>query len=276
METRYSVDIDRYERLTQDELRKAFLIEDLFVPGQLKCIYWENERAVVGGIVPTESALKLVGSKELATDQFAERREIGIINTGAKGTVKVDGTTYELEHKECLYIGRGAKDIQFTSASASDPAYFYLISYTAHMTYPTAKLKIADAMTTTIGKKEVASERTLRKYIHADGVKSCQLVMGYTETHEGSVWNTMPCHTHERRTEIYCYFGLAEDQAVMHFMGRPDRTRHIVIRNRQVVLSPIWSVHFGAGTAPYPFIWSMGGENQAFADMDQVPVKNLK
>jgi 4-deoxy-L-threo-5-hexosulose-uronate ketol-isomerase len=276
METRYSVDIDRYERLSQEELRKAFLIEDLFVPGELRCIYWENERAVVGGIVPTEKELKLVGSKELATEQFGERRELGIINTGAKGTVKVDGTSHEIGHRECLYVGRGAKDISFTSASASDPAYFYLVSYTAHAPYPTTRQTIEQAATAKIGKAEVASERTLRKYIHIDGVKSCQLVMGYTEVHEGSVWNTLPCHTHERRTEIYLYFGLAEDQAVMHFMGKPDRTRHIVVRNRQVVLSPIWSVHFGAGTSPYTFVWSMGGENQAFADMDIVPVKNLR
>jgi 4-deoxy-L-threo-5-hexosulose-uronate ketol-isomerase len=276
MQTRYSVDITHYETMTNEDLRKAFLIEDLFVPGELKCVYWENERAVVGGIVPTKSELKLVGSKELATEQFAERREIGIVNTGAKGTVKVDGQSFELDYREALYIGRGAKEILFTSANAADPAYFYLVSYTAHANYPTAKVKVDEAMTAKIGQAATASERVLRKMVHDQGVKSCQLVMGHTEVVEGSVWNTMPCHTHERRTEIYCYFAVPEDQAVMHFMGRPDRMRHLVIRNRQVVLSPIWSVHFGAGTAPYTFVWSMGGENQAFADMDIVPVKNLK
>jgi 4-deoxy-L-threo-5-hexosulose-uronate ketol-isomerase len=276
MHTRYSVDVTHYERMTNEELRQAFLVEDLFQPGELRCLYWENERAVVGGVVPTGSKLSLVGSRELATEQFAERREIGIINTGARGSVDVDGRRYDLEHRECLYVGRGVKEVTFSSASAQDPAYFYLASYTAHAPHPTSKVTIAEAETAKIGQPALASERTLRKYIHDKGVKSCQLVMGYTEVHEGSVWNTLPCHTHERRTEIYCYFGLPEDHAVMHFMGRPDRMRHIVVRNRQVVLSPIWSVHFGAGTAPYTFIWSMGGENQAFADMDVVPIKGLR
>jgi 4-deoxy-L-threo-5-hexosulose-uronate ketol-isomerase len=276
MEIRYVPDAVRYPRLNTDELRAGYLIENLFVPGKAKLVYTDIDRAVVGGIVPASQKLVLETSKELAANFFAERREIGVINLAGDGSIHVDGQTFELAKRDCLYIGRGSKQVEFSSADAKRPAWFYLVSYPAHAAYPTRLVTPKDAEQVNIGSPKEANERTIRKYIHTGGIKSCQLVMGFTELKEGGVWNTMPPHTHTRRTEVYLYFDVAPDAAVFHMMGSAQETRHLVVRNGEAVLSPPWSMHCGAGTRHYSFVWAMGGENQEFTDMDQIAVKELK
>ncbi|MBN2011189.1 5-dehydro-4-deoxy-D-glucuronate isomerase [candidate division KSB1 bacterium] len=276
MEIRYVADAVRYQRMDADELRASYLVDSIFKPGVIELVYTDVDRGIVGSAVPTNQSLKLIGAKALASDYFAQRREIGVINIGAPGSVMVDGTTYEMEKLDGLYIGRGSQHIEFTSANANDPAYFYILSYPAHTNYPTTQAKIKDAEAVKLGTLAESNQRTIYKYIHPDGIKSCQLVMGFTMLEEGSVWNTMSAHTHERRTEIYMYFDLAENDILFHLMGKPEQTRHIVIRNRQAVLSPSWSIHSGVGTRNYSFIWGMGGENQQFTDMDGVEMDRLK
>lgn len=276
MEVRYLADSVRYQRMNTTELREIFLLEKLFNTGKIDLVYTEADRGIAGSAVPTGTMLKLEAGKELASDYFAQRREVGVINVGSKGFLKVDGKEYEMGNLDGLYISRGSREIHFTSEDASDPAYFYILSYPAHKEYPTTPAKLADAETVNLGSKDEANERTIYKYIHPAGIKSCQLVMGFTVLKEGSIWNTMSAHTHERRTEIYMYFDVAEKDVVFHFMGKPDETRHIVVRNRQAVVSPSWSIHSGAGTRRYSFIWGMGGENQAFDDMDFVEMDNLR
>lgn len=270
MKIRYPADQVRFQRMNTAELRESYLIEDLFVPDSLNLIYSDLDRAIVGSAVPTNKSLELSASKELASDYFTQRREIGVINVGGKGIITVDGQSFTMENRDGLYIGRGSKKIVFSSDNKTDTALFYLLSYPAHREFPAAQAKIADAEAVNLGSKAEANERTIFKYIHPGGIKSCQLVMGFTELAEGSVWNTMPAHTHERRTEVYMYFDVPEGSVVFHFMGMPDETRHLVMRNRQAVLSPSWSIHAGSGTNKYCFIWGMGGENQEFADMDGV------
>lgn len=276
MNTRFAISQRQYERMNTDELRENFLVQELFQSGKIDLMYWENERTVVGSAVPTRSPLSLEAGKELAADYFLQRREIGMLNVGASGKVSVDGTVHELNHRDCLYIGRGSEEVTFESDDSETPARFYLLSYPAHTTHPTTLAKKEDATPVRLGSKLESNERTLYKYIHPDGIKSCQLMMGFTELESGSVWNTMPCHTHARRTEVYLYFGLEGDAAVFHLMGPPEETRHLVVRNEQAVLSPIWSIHSGCGTAAYTFIWGMGGENQAFTDMDAVELNTLR
>lgn len=276
MEIRFAPDAARYPRLTTAELRAGYLIENLFQPGSIQLLYTDVDRAVVGGIVPTSQKLLLGTAKELASTYFAERRELGVINVGDKGSVMVDGKEFPLEKRDCLYVGRGSQKIEFASADAKMPAWFYLVSYPAHMTHPTRLATLKDAEPVNLGSQREANQRTIYKYIHLKGIKSCQLVMGFTELKEGSIWNTMPPHTHTRRTEVYLYFDVAPDAAVFHFMGPKEETRHLVVRNGQAVLSPPWSMHCGAGTRHYSFIWTMGGENQEFTDMDQITVDTLK
>ncbi|MEE9367978.1 MAG: 5-dehydro-4-deoxy-D-glucuronate isomerase [Pontiella sp.] len=275
MDTRYTVGKNEYKRMSTDELRDAFLV-DLFETGTINLLYCEVERGIVGAAVPTVSSLTLEAGKELASDYFCQRREVGVLNIGGNGTVTVDGTEYPMENLDGLYIGRGSKEIVFNSVSGEEPARFYLISYPAHTEYPTKLAKKANANALELGSVEDANKRTIYQYIHENGIKSCQLVMGFTALEPGSVWNTMPCHTHERRTEVYMYFGLDEASKVFHMMGPRDETRHIVIGNEQAVISPMWSIHSGCGTKAYTFCWGMGGENQRFDDMDHIAIKDLK
>jgi 4-deoxy-L-threo-5-hexosulose-uronate ketol-isomerase len=275
METRYAADPVRFSRMTTDELRKTFLIGSLFEPDRIPLVYSDIDRAIVGSAVPATRALPLDCPAELRAAFFAERREIGVINVGGRGAVTVDGRTHAMDNRDGLYIGRGSRSVAFSSEAPGAPAAFYILSYPAHREYPTVAVRKAEAESATLGSGAECNRRVLRRYIHPGGVPSCQLVMGFTELEEGSVWNTMPPHTHARRMEVYLYFDVADDQAVFHLMGPPEETRHLVIRNRQAVLSPSWSLHSGVGTRRYAFVWGMGGENQAFDDMDAVGVPRL-
>ena len=277
MDVRYVADQVRYQTMTTEELRSTFLVENLFEPEKIILLYTDVDRAIVGSAMPGSQKLKLEASKkEMSADYFAERREIGVINIGAKGNLTVDGKSYELENKDGLYIGRGSKNIEFSSVDAKDPARYYILSYPAHTNYPAKLIKKSEANPVHLGSQEEANKRTIFQYIHENGVQSCQLVMGFTQLEPGSIWNTMSAHTHQRRTEIYMYFDMGKDDLVFHFMGKPEATKHLVIRNGQAVLSPSWSLHAGAGTKNYAFIWGMGGENQEFTDMDGISMGDLK
>jgi 4-deoxy-L-threo-5-hexosulose-uronate ketol-isomerase len=262
--------------MTTDELRRRFLVEGLFQTGRAELVYTDVDRAIVGGIVPSDKPLTLHGEREMACTFFCERREVGVINLGAAGTAIVDGVVFRIAPLECLYIGRGSREISFTSDSNDKSAFFYLVSYPAHVNSPTAHITFENANHIELGSQKEANRRTIHQYIHLKGVQSCQLVMGFTELHEGNVWNTYPPHTHDRRTEAYCYFDLPPAGCVLHLLGAPEETRHIVTREKQVVLSPAWSIHSGVGTGSYKFVWAMGGENQAFDDMDAVDTTRLK
>lgn len=274
MKLHYFPSPDATNTLSTEELRERFMISGLFQPGAVVAHYTDLDRMIVGAAVPTTTALPLPGAKETGTSYFLERREIGILNVGAAGKVRVGGTVHELGNLDCLYIGLGEKDVTFENGSAGQ-AQFYFISTPAHAKHPTAVVRRADVRTDPIGDPAKANRRRINKLIHPDGVKSCQLVMGFTEFEPGSVWNTMPAHTHSRRTEIYLYFDVG-DNLVFHFMGEPAKTRHLVIRDREVILSPAWSIHCGAGTGAYRFVWAMGGDNQVFSDMDAVPMSELR
>ena len=271
-------DAVRYPRMTTAELRETFLIEDAFRAGEIVLTYVDLDRAVIGGAVPTTEALTLETQPELRAEFFCERRELGVLNVGGVGTVSVDGTTYELGKRDCLYVGRGSKAVSFSSASAEHPAAFYLLSYPAHTEHPTAMVTFADLQDGAVhlGAAETCNKRSIYKAIFLDGIKSCQLVMGFTLLAPGSNWNTMPPHTHMRRSEVYFYFGVDEGQRVVHMMGPADETRHLVMSDRSVVVSPGWSIHAGVGTKSYGFCWGMGGENQRYDDMDTVAIADLK
>lgn len=272
-----AVGTEAVSRYTTAELRRTFLIESLFSADRVDLNYWETDRTIVGSAVPVAGPLMLEASrKELAADYFLERREIGILNIGGEGSVEVDGTAHAMSKLDCLYIGRGARSVLFTSRNNADPAKFYLLSYPAHTTYPTTLAKQSEAAAVHLGSPETANERTIYKYIHGDGIRSCQLVMGITCMKPGSVWNTMPSHTHLRRSEAYLYFDMDPAHRVIHLMGEPSETRHLVVAPGQAILSPVWSIHSGAGTASYSFCWGMGGENQDFNDMDGFPIADLK
>ncbi len=275
MEIRYLSDPERYKTLGTWELRKNYLLENLFGPGELRMVYTDLDRAIVGSAVPRDLPLALRAGAELASEYFAERREIGVVNVGNKGMIRVDEKVYTLENSDFLYIGRGSRDVEFASDSSNEPAQFYFVSYPAHAQYPVTHAPISQAEATPLGSVAESNRRTIYKMIHPKGIKSCQLVMGLTVLDMGCVWNTMSPHTHERRTEVYLYFDLPEKTAVFHFMGAPRETRNIVVRDRQVVLSPSWSIHAGAGTKNYKFIWAMGGENQEFGDMDAVKLDGI-
>lgn len=276
MQIRSSPNQSDYPKYNTDELRAAFLIESLFAPGKVELASTDADRAIVGSAVPTESPLRVAVDAELRAAYFCERRELGILNVGGEGAVHVDGKQYDLGKLDCLYVGRGSRDLSFSSREAAAPAAFYLLSYPAHASYPTTLARARDAARVDLGAAADANRRTIYKYIHAGGIRSCQLVMGFTQIEEGSVWNTMPPHTHTRRSEIYLYFDLGPQRRVMHFMGAPRQTRHLVVADRQAVISPGWSVHCGCGTGAYSFCWGMGGENQTFDDMDPAPVDQLK
>jgi 4-deoxy-L-threo-5-hexosulose-uronate ketol-isomerase len=276
MKTILMADPIRYPRMTTEELRETFLLNTLYEPGKIHLNYVDIDRSVVGFAAPLERPLALPTDANLRARFFAERRELGVLNIGAAGVVNVDGKSYSLENLDCLYIGRGNQDISFATKDKSAPAVYYLLSYPAHADYPVALVRKDEASSVDLGSAETCNKRTILKYIHLQGARSCQLVMGITHLAPGNNWNTMPPHTHMRRSEIYMYFNVAPDARVMHFMGPPAETRHIVMADKDVVVSPGWSIHSGVGTRAYSFCWGMGGENQDYADMDPAPVESLR
>ena len=273
--TRYASSPQAVKQYDTTQLRDEFLIDDLMQPGKISFTYTHYDRYIAGSAVPT-SELKLEPIDPLKADYFLERREMGIINVGAKGSVTVDGETFTLNLKDALYIGRGAKEVVFKSDDVNNPAKFYINSAPAHTSYPTKKLSLDEANKIELGSLETANHRTVNQMIIGGIITSCQLQMGMTELKTGSVWNTMPAHVHDRRMEIYYYLDIPEGQAVCHFMGQPNETRHIWMHNHQAVISPPWSIHCGSGTSNYTFIWGMAGENLDYGDMDVSKITDLK
>lgn len=280
MDIRYSAHPNDVKRYTTEELRREFLIENLYRPDQVVAVYSHVDRMVTLGCMPMKETVSIDKGIDVwanfGTRYFLDRREVGMFNIGGDGSVTVDGTVYELGYKDCLYITMGAREVLFASRDSARPAKFYMVSAPAHCSYETRLLKLADAAKKPLGDAATSNKRVINQFIHPDVLKTCQLSMGMTVLESGSVWNTMPAHTHERRMEVYMYFEVPEDQAVFHMMGQGQETRHIVMQNEQAVISPSWSIHAGAGTASYTFIWAMGGENQAFDDMDVIPTTQLK
>lgn len=286
MELRTAVSPRDVKHYTTERLREEFLISNLFPADEIRLVYSHIDRIITGGIMPVQKTLVLTAGEELRAQYFLERREMGVINIGGTGIIVIDGKEYTVAHKEGMYIGMGAKDISFSSVDVENPAKFYMNSAPAHASYPTVLIKregipeegvviIKDENKVELGSLEDSNHRTICKYILPGQVESCQLEMGMTSLEPGSVWNTMPCHTHDRRMEVYMYFEMPEDAFVMHYMGEPTETRHIVVRNEQAVISPSWSIHSGSGSRNYTFIWGMVGENQDFDDMDHVAMKDL-
>ncbi|NOJ17612.1 5-dehydro-4-deoxy-D-glucuronate isomerase [Vibrio jasicida] len=277
MNTRQGIHKAHAKTLDTQQLRDEFLVESIFEADSYTMTYSHIDRILFGGVMPQREKVSFDGiGKKFGVDYLLERREMGIINIGSLGYVDVDGEVYELENQQALYIGKGAKSVSFGSESESQPAKFYYNSAPAHAAYPTRKITQADAMPVTLGDSESCNERTIYKYIVPDVVETCQLVMGLTKLEAGSLWNTMPCHTHERRMEVYLYCDIQPEQAVFHMMGEPTETRHILVHNEQAVISPSWSIHSGVGTKNYSFIWGMVGENQAFDDMDHIKTTDLR
>jgi len=276
LDIRYANHPDDVKRYTTEELRRHFLVDTVFDADAAKLTYSHVDRIMVGGIMPVRQSVGLEAGKEMGVDYFFERREAGVINIGGKGTITLDGETFELNRRDGLYIGMGVKEIAFASASADDPAKFYFNSAPAHQAYPHTHIKISQANPVHLGSEETSNKRTIYQYVHPEVCQSCQLVMGLTMLESGSIWNTMPCHTHERRMEVYFYFDMDDSARVFHFMGQPQETRHLLVGNEQAVISPSWSIHSGAGTSNYTFIWGMVGENQTFDDMDHVQPADLR
>jgi 4-deoxy-L-threo-5-hexosulose-uronate ketol-isomerase len=276
MEERYACSPAEAKAMTTEQLRENFLLPGLFVQDQVNFVYSHYDRMITGGVMPASQSISLTTYEQLKASFFLERRELGIINVGGSGRVVADGTTYEMDKLDCLYLGRGTKEISFESSDGKAPARFFLLSAPAHQTYPSQVMKNSGATPAAMGSPETSNERTIYKYIHEDGIRSCQLVMGLTILKSGSVWNTMPAHTHNRRMEVYLYFDVKEEHRVFHLMGQPNETRHLVIGNGEAVISAPWSIHAGCGTSNYSFIWGMAGENQSFADMDGVAIRDLK
>jgi 4-deoxy-L-threo-5-hexosulose-uronate ketol-isomerase len=258
------------------QLRDNFLIESIFQHNEIKMYYTHYDRAVLGGVMPTGSAIDLPTYNNLKSDYFLERREIGIINVGGEGEIAVDGKTFSLSKLDALYIAKGSKSVTFKSISSENSAQFFLFSAPGHHAYETCKMSKEEATPVNMGSSETANERTIYKYIHRDGIESCQVVMGLTVLKSGSIWNTMPAHVHDRRMEAYLYFDLNADHRVFHLMGQPQETRHMVVANHQAILSPPWSIHSGAGTSNYSFIWAMAGENMDFTDMEFANISELR
>lgn len=278
MQQRYATNPAQIPGMTTADLRAQYLVPEVFVPGEITVTYTHHDRIVLGGAVPAGSDLALTGYPEIRSDYFLEHRELGIINVGGTGTVTADGEVYTLVKGACLYLGRGIRDVVFADAGDSGDAgaQFYLFSAPAHTAYPAALVSPGEGTVRELGDQATSNRRTLNQYIHENGVQSCQIVMGVTTLHEGSMWNTMPAHTHDRRTECYLYFDVPEDARVIHLLGEREETRHLVVADRQAIISPSWSLHSGVGTAAYSFIWAMAGENQTFDDMDPAPVTTLK
>lgn len=280
MEIRYSCNQRDFKRYTTEEIRDEFLIENLYVENEVTAVYSHVDRMVTLGCMPTTEVVSIDKGinvwANFGTSYFLERREIGIFNIGGSGTIKADEETFHMNYKDCLYITQGTKNVTFASDDADNPAKFYMVSAPAHCAYKTTYLPIEKAVKRPLGAMETSNKRTINQFIHPDVLPTCQLSMGMTELEPGSVWNTMPSHTHERRMEVYMYFEVPNDNVVFHMMGEGKETRHIVMQNEQAVISPSWSIHSGAGTSNYTFIWAMGGENQAFDDMDTIPTTELR
>jgi 4-deoxy-L-threo-5-hexosulose-uronate ketol-isomerase len=276
MEIRFEHSPKEVRAMTTDELRGAFLTDRLIEVDEVRLVYTHYDRVILGGACPVKKKLTLEAHPELRADFFLQRRELGIINVGGKGRVSADEVSHELEKLDCLYVGKGVKQIVFESLDAGDPARFYLLSAPAHAAHPVQFLPKEKALPVQTGSQETANARTIYKYIHAEGIRSCQLVMGLTILQTGSVWNTMPAHTHTRRMEAYFYFDVPEAQRVFHFMGQPQETRHLLVADSQAVVSPPWSIHSGCGTSNYAFIWGMAGENYSYTDMDLVKIPDLR
>jgi len=276
LEIRYSNHPEDVKKYTTEDLRRHFLIQKIFTPDEASLTYSHIDRIIVGGIMPVNKSLTLTAGKEMGVDTFFERREGGIINVGGAGTITIDGTAYDMSYQDGLYIGMGIKDITFTAKDPKSPPKFYFNSAPAHHAYPTTQITLEAAKKVHLGSDETCNKRTINQYVHPDVVKSCQLVMGMTILAAGSVWNTMPSHTHERRMEAYFYFDMDAETRVIHMMGEPSETRHIVMDNEEAVLSPSWSIHSGVGTGRYTFIWGMCGENITFTDMDHIAMCDLK
>lgn len=276
MEIRFGAHPQDVKLYDTQRLRDDFLIDGLFSADSTKLVYSQIDRIIVGGVCPVAKKLALEAGAELKAAYFLERREMGIINIGGKGTISIDGVDYDMDSRDGIYIGMGAKDIAFSSADPANPAKFYLNSCPAHHSYPTIKVSLQKARRVEMGSQAEANKRVIHQYIHPEVLTSCQLVMGMTILDTGSVWNTMPTHTHDRRMEVYLYLNIADDAIVFHLMGQANETRHIVVRNEQAVISPSWSIHSGVGTKNYAFIWGMCGENQTFTDMDFIPMSELK
>ena len=276
LDIRYASHPEDVKHYTTEQLRSHFLVESVFVADAAALTYSHVDRIIAGGIMPVSTAVGLEAGKEMGVDYFFERREAGIINVGGKGSITLDGERFELGKRDGLYVGMGVKDIQFASDDQNDPARFYFNSAPAHHAYPHTHIAIAQANPLHLGESETCNKRTIYQYVHPAVCQSCQLVMGLTVLEPGSIWNTMPCHTHERRMEVYFYFDMDADSRVIHLMGKPEETRHIMVANEQAVISPSWSIHSGVGTSNYTFIWGMVGENQTFDDMDHLRPAELK
>lgn len=276
MDNRFAISPNEARQMDTAALRNAFLIENIFTNDTINLTLTHYDRFIAGGAMPVSKSIALPNPEKLKAQFFLERRELGIINVGGKGSVTVDGQAYELDFKEALYIGKGAKDVRFTSADKTKPAKFYINSAPAHHSYPTKKIARAQAEVVELGSPATANHRVINKLIVNSVLEVCQLQMGMTELKTGSVWNTMPAHTHDRRMEVYFYFEVPEGQSVCHFMGEPQETRHIWMQNEQAVISPNWSIHSGAGTSNYTFIWGMAGENLDYGDMDHCAIPALR
>ncbi|MCM0640562.1 5-dehydro-4-deoxy-D-glucuronate isomerase [Cellulomonas wangsupingiae] len=276
MEQRYATSPEQIPGMDTAELRRRYLVPGLFADDEANAVYTHHDRVVLLGAKPVNGPLSLPTFPEIRSAYFLEHREAGVVNVGGSGTVTVDGTTYDLAHGSCLYLGRGARDVTFASVDAATPARFYVVSAPAHTAYPTTLVEAGQGTVRELGDPLTSNRRTLNQYIHENGVRSCQVVMGVTTLHPGSMWNTMPAHTHDRRMEAYLYFDLPQDARVVHLLGRPDETRHLLVGNEEAVISPSWSVHSGVGTASYSFVWAMAGENQSFDDMDGFPITDMR
>lgn len=276
MQIRFQNSPEDTNQMNTLQLRQHFLVEGLMQPDKIQLTYSHYDRMIIGGVVPQSSSISLPNEDELKANFFLERREMGIINVGGKGMVTADGVAYKVDKLECVYLGKGTKEVSFSSSSADAPAYFYILSLPAHHVYPNKMMTKAEAAPVILGDISTSNKRTIYKYIHNDGIQSCQLVMGLTTLDPGSVWNSVPPHTHTRRMEAYFYFDVDAAQRIMHFMGEPQETRHLIMANHEVAISAPWSMHFGVGTASYGFIWGMAGENKEFTDMDPVPVATIK
>jgi len=276
LEVRHAAHADAVREFDTTALRRHFLVETIFRPDEVSLTYSHIDRVVIGGAMPVQARLPLESLKPIGARTFLERRELGVINVGGPGRIVVDGAAHDLAKLESLYVGRGAADVLFETADATNPARFYLVSAPAHADHPTRRIAIADAKCIELGASESANVRTIHQVIQPDVCASCQLAMGFTVLEAGSVWNTMPAHRHDRRCEIYFYFDLAPDARVFHLMGSPDETRHVVVANEQAVLSPAWSMHSGVGTRAYAFVWAMAGDNQDYADMDAIAMSDLR
>ncbi|MFP5417308.1 MAG: 5-dehydro-4-deoxy-D-glucuronate isomerase [Actinomycetes bacterium] len=271
MENRYATAPEHVAVMGTAELRRRFLVDDLFVAGELKLVYSHVDRVILGGVVPEAAPLPLTAPAELRAEHFLDRRELGIVNVGPDAVVTVDGTEHPVRNKGCLYVGRGTREVSFAA-----PGRFFLYSAPAHSEFPTQGVNPGESDIRELGDQATSNRRTLNRYIHPDGIRSCQVSMGVTVLHEGSMWNTMPAHTHDRRMEAYLYFDVADDARVVHLMGHPEETRHLVVANEQAVISPSWSIHSGVGTRAYAFVWAMAGENQDFDDMDHKAITELR